>query len=1269
MKILGLDLGVSSVGWALIECDETRIPKDILGVGCRIIPMTEADEKDFNKGVSVTPCRARTIKRSARRRNFRFKMRRRLLCSYLDSLGMLPDSKEMTTLSPLELWGMRAKAATPNEQLSLKDLGRVLLHMNQKRGYRHSRLDNSNKEETQHVQNINNRYAEIQIKNQTVGQAFFDLLKESVQKTETGQEIVNARLKERVFPREAYMKEFDKIMEVQSVFYPQVLTYEVIENLHYAIFHQRPLKSCKHLVSYCEFASKEYTTKDGRKVIGGPKVAPRTSPLAQICRLYEAVNNIRLFNINNKGRKGVANQPSLFSEDNMPKDLRLLQEVYILSPEEKERVVEFLSHNEKLTATNLLKLLGLKKADGFVPDQAVKNGIKGDETLLKLREALRGYDKADELLTFNLKVVDSGRISNSTGERLPVISPDFIEQPLYKLWHLLYSVSDPTELKQNLTRQFGIEDEGVLQRLIGLDFRTAGYSNKSSKVMREIMPYLLNGFDYATACEIVDINHSDSLTKEENSKRELSQHITPLSKNSLRQPLVERVLNQMINVVNALIDQYGIIDEVRVEMARSLKSSAAERGKMSKQISKNESENKKIASLISENGIQPNKKRIQKYKMWEETGRQCMYCGKNSGLASWLNGVDSEVEHIIPRSLFFDDSFSNKTCSCRECNKKKNNMTAYDFMASQGSETLNSYIAKVSELLDKKAISKTKRDRLLTSKDEIPTDFLERDMRLTQYIARKACDVLRESIRDVWASSGIVTAYFRHQWGYDRIIHDLNIPMYSKVGMVTTEEYPYKGQVIKRDVIQDWNKRKDHRHHAIDALTIALTRHGYVQKLSNLSAYHEDIFEEVKMSGKGKDNDTLLSRWANSLPHFSTSEVSNKISVMAISTKGANKLSTPGKRKIRRGKKTMVVQRDLVIPRGALHEEYVYGRILLPDGYKKVKDVFAIPHLVCDKTIREEIKRIIDSFGGDRELASKSISKKKPFIHPVTKQEMETVKVWKEEYVIKKKIGTLQLNQIPKVVDGRIRSLLEDRAKQFVVSSDDKTNAKNTKEREKAFQASLNENPIRLNPMQAPIKSVRIATGLKPESMAGARKNGKGEEIGYVKTGSNHHVAYYRTQEGKEICMKLSFWDAILRKKAGIPLIIKDPCEAVDKMLLLSDEKMQESIAQQLPNPEWKYLIHFAKNDAFILGLSDEEIRDAFKYGNLGILSSHLYRVQQASADDINFRLHTDTSSEINSQSKQMGTSIRCTSFKGVMKLNPKRVLISITGKISLADD
>lgn len=1267
MKILGLDLGVSSVGWALIECDENRIPKKIFGVGSRIIPMKKEDIKDFIKGNSVTPCSARTLNRSARRRNFRFKMRRKLLASYLNRLGMMPDSEKMTALPPLELWGKRAQAATPGERLSLSDLGRVLLHMNQKRGYRHSRLDNSNKEETQHVQNINNRYAEIKKRNQTVGQAFFVLLKESVQKTADGQEIVNARLKERVFPRQAYMEEFDRIMEVQSEFYPQILTPEVIENLHYAIYHQRPLKSCKHLVSYCEFAAKEYTTKDGRKVIGGPKVAPRTSPLAQICRIYEAVNNIRLYNINNKGRNKGKKQPSLFSEDVLPKNLRLLQEVYLLSPEEKERVVEHLLASEKLTATQLLKLLGLKKADGFVPDQAVKNGIKGNETLLKLREALQGYDKADQLLRFDLKVVDSGKISNSTGERLPVISPECINQPLYRLWHLLYSVFDPTELKQNLIRQFGIEDEEVLQRMIALDFRTPGYANKSSKVIREILPYLMNGFDYATACDMVDINHSDSITKEQNARRELSYHLTPFSKNSLRQPLVERVLNQMVNVVNALIDEYGEIDEVRVEMARSLKSSAAERSKMSKQISKNEGENKKIASLISENGIAPNKKRIQKYKMWEEASRQCMYCGKNIGLASWLNGVDSEVEHIIPRSLFFDDSFSNKTCSCRECNKKKNNMTAYDFMAAQGAEKLNAYIAKVSELLDKKAISKTKRDRLLASKEDIPTDFLERDMRLTQYIARKACDVLREGIRDVWASSGTVTAYFRHQWGYDRIIHDLNIPMYAKAGMVTTEEYLYKGQVMKRDVIQDWNKRKDHRHHAIDALTIALTRQGYVQKLSNLSAYHEDIFEEVKMRGKEKGNESLLSRWADSLPHFPTSQVADKIAGIAISTKGVNKLSTPGKSKIRRGKKTMVVQRDLVIPRGALHEESVYGKILLPDGYKKVKDVFAYPHLICDKLIRDEIKRIIDSFGGDIELASKSISKKKPFIHPVTKQEMETVKVWKEEYVIKKKIETLQLKQIPKVIDGRIRFLLEERAKQYVLDKDDREN-KNDKG-EKAFQASLNENAIRLNPMQAPIRSIRIATGLKPDSMASARKDGKGEGIGYVKTGSNHHVAYYRTQNGKEICVKLSFWDAILRKKAGIPLIIKDPCEAADKMLLLSDEKMQESIAQQLPNPEWKYLIHFAKNDAFILGLSDEEIRDAFKYGHLGILSSHLYRVQQASADDINFRLHTDTSSEINSQSKQMGTSIRCTSFKGVMKLNPKRVLISITGKISLADD
>lgn len=1255
MKVLGLDLGISSVGWALIEIDKNNTPIKILGMGSRIIPMTETDVKDFNKGDSMTPCSQRTLFRSARRRNNRYKMRRKLLISYLSSLGMLPDEKKMTTLSPLEIWGLRAKAATPGERLSLTDIGRVLLHINQKRGYRHSRLDNSKKEETEHVQRINGRYNDIKERGFTIGQAFYALLKDSMVKSDNGREFVNARLKERVFPRHAYLEECEKILEVQKENHPNVLTDDVIDNIKNAIFFQRPLKSCKHLVSYCELAAREFSTKDGKRVIGGPKVAPRTSPLAQVCRIYEAINNIRLTNIRNKGRAKDSHQLSLWEEEPLPRDWRLTQENYELTPEEKQRIFEHLNTNEKLTAPTLLKLLGLTKSDGFVPDKAAQTGIKGNETYVKIKKALSDCPEAGRFLKFDLKVTESGKVSASTGETIPIISSGFINEPLYKLWHLLYSVSDPEEVKRAIRAQFGITNENTLNRLAALDFKTPGYANKSAKAMRMILPFLMNGFDYASACEMVEINHSTSLTKEENEIRKLAPWLALLTKNSLRQPLVERVLNQMINVVNAVIDEYGEIDEVRVELARSLKSSSEERNRTYKLQKDREKDNDRIASHITEYGLSPNRRRIQKYKMWEETDHRCMYCGKAINVVEWLNGVDAEVEHIIPRSQFFDDSFSNKTCSCRECNKEKNNATAYDYMASQGKETLEAYIARIQELFEKKKISKTKRDRLLCSKSEIPTDFLERDMRLTQYISRKACAILKECIRNVWASSGSVTAYLRHQWGYDSIIHDLNLPRYSNADQTHIENFSYKGQAHSREVINNWNKRMDHRHHAIDALTIALTRQGYVQRLSNLNATHEDIFNELTNSGSFKKGETLLTQWADSRPHFTTKEVSEKVAEIAISTKGTNKLSTPGKRKIKRKGKNIIVQREIIIPRGPLHEESIYGKILQPDGEKTLKEAFNNSKLICDKPLREKIQNIIEENGGDEKKAYKTTTKKKPLLHPVTGEAVEKVALWKEEMVIKKKIFSLKKEQVSKVIDGKIRSLLEERAKKFP--------------KDKDFQASLVENPIRLNPLQAPIKSVRISTGLKADSIAEVRKDNAGNTIGYGKTGSNHHISYYQTPAGKTECVKVSFWDAIIRKEANMPVLVKKTNEAVDKLMTIENEELREKIAKTLPLPDWTYLTHFRINDYFILGLSDEEMKDAEENGNQTILVNHLYRVQKGGVNDITFRLHTDTSSETSPQTALLRNSIRMTSYNSLIKQNPKRVLIDILGNLRIIDD
>ena len=99
-----------------------------------------------------------------------------------------------------------------------------------------------------------------------------------------------------------------------------------------------------------------------------------------------------------------------------------------------------------------------------------------------------------------------------------------------------------------------------------IDFVKPGYANKSHKFIRKLLPYLMKGYKYSEACDHIYVNHSNSMTKEQNATRELVDKIPLLLKNELRQPIIEKILNQMINIVNALKEQHGNIDEVRVEL-------------------------------------------------------------------------------------------------------------------------------------------------------------------------------------------------------------------------------------------------------------------------------------------------------------------------------------------------------------------------------------------------------------------------------------------------------------------------------------------------------------------------------------------------------------------------------------------------------------------------------------------------------------------------------------------------------------------------------
>lgn len=259
-QILGLDLGSSSIGWAIIQegdCAENKI----IDIGCRIIPLSTDDATQFAKGQTITKNAERTQKRAQRRGYDRYQMRRYYLTTILKRLGMLYDDS-LVSLKAIELWGMRARAA--REQLSLPELGRVLFHLNQKRGYKSAKGDVADKKQSEYLQAIANRYATIKELNITIGEFFFEKLSADS----------SFRCKDNIFPRAAYVEEFDKIISVQKQFYPQILTDEIIDEIrNRIIYYQRPLKSCKHLVARCELEARSYTI-DAKNVNAAPKWLP-----------------------------------------------------------------------------------------------------------------------------------------------------------------------------------------------------------------------------------------------------------------------------------------------------------------------------------------------------------------------------------------------------------------------------------------------------------------------------------------------------------------------------------------------------------------------------------------------------------------------------------------------------------------------------------------------------------------------------------------------------------------------------------------------------------------------------------------------------------------------------------------------------------------------------------------------------------------------------------------------------------------------------------
>lgn len=1380
-KILGLDLGITSIGWAfvkeaIIEGEESSIER----IGVRVNPLTVDEATNFEKGRPITINADRTLKRGARRTLDRYKQRRASLINRLIETGIisrdtiLAENNKQTTHST---YAIRSKAAI--EEITREEFARVLLMINKKRGYKSSRKARNEdegqtidgmaiakqlyeeeitpgelcyrllkegkkhlpefyrsdlaaeletvwtyqqqfypeiltadfrkqiegkgqrataaifwtthqfntaenkgtiqekkerayewrskaissrlgKEEMAYViteinSNLNNssgylgaisdRSKELYFNRQTVGQYLYAQL----------QATPHARMKNQVFYRQDYFDEFEIIWETQSRFHPELTPSLKKDIRDIIIFYQRPLKSQKDLVSICELEQRKVEIISEGKIRTktiGHKVSPKSSLLFQEFKIWQNLNNLKA---KNKATTEVAtfdteSRKILFTELNIKGNLS------------KDTILTILGYKPKEWELNFSQLEGNQTAEAMYSAYFKMMEMEGHEEI-----EWQSFPASEIKLTIQ-NFLQSQSINTAILEFDPELEgKSFEQQPSYQLWHLLYSYegdnshSGNEKLYNLLFQKFGFKKE--FSRILANIELQQDHGSLSAKAMRKMFPYIIeNGYDTARASAGYN---SPSLTKEENEKRLLKNRLDLLPKNSLRNPVVEKILNQMVNVINTIIadPNLGKPDEIKIELARELKKNAKEREEMTSQINKAQSEHEKIrAVLIREDGISnPTRNDIIRYKLYQElkmNGYKTLYSNTYIPREKLFTG-EFDIEHIIPKAILFDDSFSNKTLCARQENIDKGNKCAIDFIGPYfGEDKITDYISRV-ELLHKSkedGISKAKYKKLLTKSEEIGKGFIERDLRDSQYIAKKARQMLLEICRTVTPTTGSVTDRLREDWDLVNVMQELNLDKYRKIGL--TEKIEKKDGGVKERII-DWTKRNDHRHHAMDALTVAFTKHSHIQYLNNLNARSNkegNIYAiEQKETYVFGANGSRKRKFIPPLPNF-REEAKKHLESVLISCKAKNKVVTKNKNKSKL-KEGIKVKTELT-PRGQLHKETVYGRLRkYTTKEEKINGSFdeqTISKVASSKYRNALLERLKNNNNDPKKAFTGKNSLEKTPIYldtEKTDQVPEKVKmVWfEDDFTIRKDINPDNFKDtktLDKIIDIGVKNVLKARLASF------NGNAK------EAF-SNLDKNPIWLNKSKGiSIKRVTIS-GVKNAEALHTRKDHLGKEIldkngnkvpvDFVSTGNNHHAAIYRTPDGSLQDNVVSFYETVHRVNQGLTVVDKD----FNKEL------------------GWEFLFSIKQNEYFIFPSEDfnpTEL-DLMDPANYKKISPYLFRAQKFSklfygnsaVREYVFRHHLETSVDEKKELKDIA-------FKNIKSLpyfeNIVKVRINHIGQI-----
>jgi CRISPR-associated endonuclease Csn1 len=847
------------------------------------------------------------------------------------------------------------------------------------------------------------------------------------------------------------------IMKIAESFYPKntekqkeiknnTLVHLFINDI---IYFQRPLKSKKSSIADCRFARKNFKNPSTQKEIAY-KAAPISSPGFQEFRIWQTVNNIKVLQRQYRDDIG-----KLFIDEDV-------SHKYITS-EVLEKFYELFDSREKVNQKQILKTIGLDDKDFLINLFRLneEKELPGNETKSAIRRQFKkaGYEKAGELL-----LGDSNKF--------------------FLLWHIFYSLDEEKHIANALKKQFAIPDD-IASLIAKIPAFKQQYGSLSHQAMSRLLPLMRSGkywswgaidehtkerlqkiltaeYDEGISDQVRELFKKYDITSENkcqgllvpmaayavygvHSERgsntiDTPEQLIPKEPLNLRNPIVEQVVNETLRVVHDIWKTYGRPYEIHIELARDLKRNAKEREEISKTISENENENKRIATILRElklgnpNSISdierlklwekqadekareeykiikfkrpsdPTKDEIEKYKLWAQQKFLSPYSGDPIPISKLFTRF-YDIDHIIPRSRFFDDSFENKVIVETHLNKEKDNRTAYEFIKC-GSANGNSLLSPTDYELHVTRFFFGKKKRLLLSED-VPTTFSNRHLVDSRYISRKLNELLApvsENGKDpVISTSGSITSELKSAWGLGEKMKELVRWRFERMGEKTEKSYVwYEDETDENDKptgkkilrLKGYEKRLDHRHHAMDALIVACTTRAHIKYLNDLNAsqYRRQPSDEgvkqalPKLLEAGKDNYMQSRKFKKPWKSFVTESVPALESIV-VSFKNDIRLygkkANKNLRYIQQPDGTFIKKylpvtdengRKKLSPyvRASLHKATIAGKIQLRE-YKlaSINEALQNPQLIANKNEKKYFLQILKQTNGDLKNAAR----------------------------------------------------------------------------------------------------------------------------------------------------------------------------------------------------------------------------------------------------------------------------------------------------------